>query len=1002
MRRKKTEKFTSGRPPKGKTPPSRKRNLDESNFNLMNSQNIQQENVEQSKSQINLNEEEEEKPEDKNKVLEYIGDPDNVKQFAKGKNLRNIKDKEDYDYILKNDLKKEKYVKNKVFLAMKRQKPKKSPSATQALINFIVKKKPASRHGVEDILAGKGYMDEPALTNIAWLISQTKIVNEKVVLSDRISEKPLYEYYPTYLENVIALTNDVLYLWMILCSDCQADTDESMMPRLLKKLITETGILEYCQITSSPTNYEGEAKKGYYQDFSGDFLALNLESLPEEQREAILNLEAPDTYKFSYDGGDYIARGNRAACVICLEDTDADYVRDAYDGMEKIKIDKGRLALGENILPIKKKPKFLNCKLKGERFCPCYMIFPKPINIAAFYKIKLDLNELFDSLDEQLREYNGIYAPKNICYWDNLDSFVDFMWVYTLTSPVLDEAEYENLKNSFLYSLRNYEDNKGAFSAWRTNQLDLQRIVYEFYNAFNTKINYDKMMKLKDRIKKFIENRALLNKHPSKDALNEFFNTFKQNSIYIARQLTPKCQIVADMILKCLEKFEDGKITNKKEIQKVGIYIYFLSSTPDDSPEVYPSFPFILSPGAFLGNVISEGVDNFKGDDKGRNNILEQIIDEYNNSQEIIQNNNEEALEKMLGTVENFKGEFKKALDAGIINQAKEINEKINKNDFDKIIEGATKEINNNGELLKKVKMRVLASKSAKDPPKNIDFSNIDGFTEAVESAMKTLNIVKEEIKKNIELKNIQMQKRINNLKQGLKENNNIINDINNNEPVKEINKKTKSKNKKNRKEKSIAQSDDIADDFFEGVFDNEKQSFLQKPSSTYTKSVSGVSKAGEKDISNADNLFDFLDEVKKKNGDLKNTYQKYSTNNEIIRDSEWDFIKKYYLLAAANNDVLQNKDGGDLRFYDYKKSPDLLQKMYPLSKEQLAYADNENYSFMKELDNLHYDPKYVPKYPKAKEGKAYDIFAKFKNTNMNFLEDIKEIPEEEKSEQNQ
>ena len=344
-----------------------------------------------------------------------------------------------YKRALKTEIKKQKKLKNKIFLELKRKRPqKKEASSMQSIANQVLKKKISDPKAVVAYLASIIDSPDDRTKNIISIIASSKVYNDRIVLSDRISDKPLYTYYSTYYEKVTALTNDVLYLRMIYDTDIKAEDNfkNKDTKKAFQEFMLNQTLIESVQIISSPTNFEGTIKKGYYQDYEGQFLALNLDSLSEEDRANILNMSDP--VEFEYDNFTYIASGNRTACII-IEKDKADEVKKLYANMKILKVDDGKIALGLKEVQIKSKPKFLNCKIKGEKFCPCFMILPKEINVAMFYKVKIDHNTLFNLLDEYVPRTDEIPFPNNVCYWDTLESFVDFLWVYVFTSRIIQE-----------------------------------------------------------------------------------------------------------------------------------------------------------------------------------------------------------------------------------------------------------------------------------------------------------------------------------------------------------------------------------------------------------------------------------------------------------------------------------------------------------------------------------------------------------------------------------
>ena len=809
---------------------------------------------------------------------------------------------------------------------MKRKRVKKTEiSEVQNIINQVIKEKAKTPEQIIAVMQKKGYGANDAVLNIAKLVVSTKIVNNRIILSDRISEKPLYSYYSTYLKNMAAITNDILYLWYILYKDITADVKENEENKEFMTVMLNKTDLDSVHIVSAPIALKGEIKKGYYQDYSGNFLALNLNNISEEERNKILNLEASKE-KFNYGDLPYLIVGNRVACVICSENDTAETVKNLYDGMQILSAENNKIELKEKILPVKNKPKFLSCKLKGERFCPCYMIFPQLINMAALYKIKFDNNELFDFLEDNMIESIAEY-PKNLCYWDNLDSFVDFMWVFALTSRKIGE----DFKSDLLEWLSVYEKYKPAFQMWGTVQLECQRLLYDFYNSFNTRLKFDKLIHIYNKMTANVNARAALMNDSSYDMVKDFFKFFDNMAFYINRQFTPKCMIAADKVVSSLDDLDKGRITDIDQIKDTGILIYLLSDTPDSEENMWTSYPFILSPGAFLGNIISEGLDNLEDD------YIEQLVRNFNNSKDKIDNNNTIMIDEMMDFVGDMDEQISDVITKNIDILYKDMNVEQKKY----VTESAIDEAKKNQRFMEQLKKNILTNKFINKNKNPVDISTNKDFLNILEQINKNLNIENNIMNAENNLAVAKIEQNINNLRKEKQQINNLKTNLNKNVPI------------------------------------NKNKLISSKKRTGIKTEISKGTIIGNFDFTNSDDLNEIITELETVNNDNEGIFsedERFTINNEKIPSRVFRYLKTIYLIAASNS-------GKKPQMIEATRQTlgELINK-YKLNQEELQ-LNTDTYNVKQELNNLFKDSRYNPLYPYVDDKKFKKAVGENKST---------------------
>ena len=878
-----------------------------------------------------------------------------------------------YKEALKREIKKQKKIKEKIFLELKRKRPVgKVISPMQALANKVLKKKITTAGDAVRFLEGEILNPDERTKNIISLIATSKVFNDRIVLSDRISDKPLFTYYATYYENVTSLTNDLLYLWMIYVNDIKGETmyDKETL-KVFIEFMTKDTKLSGVYIVSSPTNFEGVIKKGYYQDYSGDFLALNLDSLTEEERAKVLSLNE-NKLEFTYENIDYIASGTRESCVIVSEG-ESKNVNKIYEDMKILKVEKENIEIGMKELQVKGKPKFLSCKIKGERFCPCFMILPKPINVAMQFKIQINHNTFFELLDKYFLSYDSAPFPPNVCYWDTLESFVDFMWVYYLTSRVKKKDDYEFFENT-RQQLSNYEKYKTAFNYWKSAQLDLQKILYDFYNSFNTRVNYDRVISIKEKLEKYLKTRSVLMSDSSFEIVVNFVRHFQFVSNFMCNQFNSKCLSVADKLYDTIIDFEKGKYSSTKAISKVGIAIYLLSNTPDDNENMFPSFPFILSPGAFLGDIISEGVE-----DHGE--YLETIVGRYRARNKKVQQTNKEMAQKFMNAAKNMTSYVKSVVSATINKVLSDMKNKgdtfkYTKDHKDILLEKAMESVNKDDDLRNKIELTIYSNMET--DPDDIEFSN-----NALE------NIIHKEID-NIKIKDAEIEQKrkqkIINSKKIIKKELDNIKEVDENDDLNLGGLFDEPKDKKEKKYKSRspeAQRMNLSDEEENiptlrknlEVGGKVKKTPGRRINNKKSSNMTTTTEAGQYSFTESQNPSDILTELFNKNQNVNFQTEKAvkTINDEIVPQRILQYLSTVYTIAFNNNrdNSLETK---------HAKTPiDILYHAEDtnLTPDEINSINDGGFDLKRELDSMHINKKYKPNYPYARDADVQKKYQK-------------------------
>lgn len=461
--------------------------------------------------------------------------------------------------------------------------------------------------------------DELSL-RILDVLSKAKVVNGKVVLSDNFANEPFYGY--GFVDGKInVFSNDKLYNYFIYARALRDLNPEQFFNQVFKAQ-SKCARLDKVYISSKAFVLQKEIMRGFYQDFQEyeAYIGLTKRLSNEEIRNYADKIEynkpfitfIADNIKYCV----YIVPDSDLLVIVREDKAKKDVIIDGLSGMDIFSKSKKNLELNVKEIKLKdKKAFYFDCSYNLESFCPVFVKLEKTVDISYVFKYKFILNDLYNAMVTEFN-YKRYDSPVlfGLCYWDNIESFMDLMSLVAVGSTSTDET-----KKYALNIVAGYQDLKEAISLWKKCQLDFQRILKDFYNSFNTSINYDKLRNLRDSLVKYLSNRNDLELYSDFDKMERFFNGLGYMSLYISRQLKKNVLYLANRMNAVLDEFIIGKFTSDivKDLNEIGQSIYQISMNGRDT-----CFIIFVSYGAFLGDV-----SNFAGEI--RNDIIETTVDKY-------------------------------------------------------------------------------------------------------------------------------------------------------------------------------------------------------------------------------------------------------------------------------------------------------------------------------------------------------------------------------------
>jgi hypothetical protein len=619
----------------------------------------------------------------------------------------------------KSNVKKDQKDKYESLVSSYNRSTKKNMSLAQRTFNELAKKGYRTMNEINSFFAGKNVKVGGLSKKMYETLLQTKVENTgNVKLTDTMANTPLYEYM--FIENfdTKTITNDIL--WLELLRKRAIDLEMKDEDDYVKKIFLN-GKIDKVTVVSKPmvVNQEDSILKGYYQDFGEDYALIGCELLSEENRKLLFEGKYGSSYDFICNGDKYSCYGSADSCIIFntkkikLVDMEAKYKNLKKFGIVgKFDFTLKKIEFGHVCM------RYVDCTLNPESFCPAFQIMPEVFTYGFLIKVAIDYNELFAVMDSYLSDKGEIFSTGDLFYWDTIIPFFDFLFVYILTSPVLSLEANKKIKEQLISMYTTYSDYKKIILLWKHNQLLLQRICYEFYRSFSTKINIDKVKSLDDKITKYIKLKRSLIGDDTYPTIKDFFTNNPFCSM-ISAQFKDNCDNIPYLIQQAIGDLNENKSdTLIKQFRDIGYLIYSMGFNVDN--EDYTCFPFCVSMPAFLGDV-SNGIDEMP--------VIKNLIRLYDSSKAAAEE--QERLVNLAETASSDSGTKRMLLVLNYID-TKNKTEKLNLSQED--IQSIADEVLNYAEenVINDLNAKIIRLTMSKQPIESAYFADIGNYTDEI------------------------------------------------------------------------------------------------------------------------------------------------------------------------------------------------------------------------------------------------------------------------------
>ena len=519
-----------------------------------------------------------------------------------------VKRKRDKDEDIDKKLKvrkEKKDKKTKLFnLIAKKRKVKAGPSEITKIVNELTKKNISDPEKIRGYVLGtKGKEMSVNNSKLYSILVQSKVAQNKIILSDRLNNTPLYSYFFLPNSPCQAITNDWLILQGIFYYNISQYFAKKKIDRIPCAILRWGKVVKVTFSSDSFIMDNGVFKKGYYQDNSDDFGCVGLHELPKEERDQILAF-AVNRYEFGYRQKDYVMSGNEKGMVAILKNFEQrEKILLNYNAVHVFSV-QDKFKFDPKLIDNNKKIKYLYFTLNSDVFCPAFLILPDSVESNILFKIELDYNHMSDMFMTAMRDNVNISDGRHaFCYWDTVDEFIDFLSIFVLVHSK-DKNMKKEIGDQMSSLCDHYYANKPIINHWKNIYTSIEKALTDFYSSFEGKIKIDNLNKVNQKI---LEIRTMYNEAKNDTDAENIITTFSEKiasyCYFIKNQVNYNFDALLETIYESILKLNRGNIeglpTKFREVGKIILKMGFNS----EEAVGRELFPFCFSKGGYLGNL---------------------------------------------------------------------------------------------------------------------------------------------------------------------------------------------------------------------------------------------------------------------------------------------------------------------------------------------------------------------------------------------------------------
>lgn len=424
-------------------------------------------------------------------------------------------------------------------------------------------------------------------------ILQTKFKGDKIILRDGIFSKPLKVYLSRSEVSIKILTNDMLFLQMLL----KKIVDVQGLNERTKNLIFDSTATQVT-VTSQNFVHDLPSKTGLIQDYDAGFSAVCTMDLRDNAgvvKEIIQDKPNAGTVMI-YDV-EYQYFGNSDIVIICPVDLSNDEIFQKVQEQQFFFTENNKFKLGEKTIGPDRKIRFMYQSFFPETFCPAFWIVPGEIKCTFLYTIEVDYNDLYEYVYNNIND--NLEWPVNIVYWDTLNQFFDFCAVLGLTHPAISEE----IRKALIRRTTTFYKLAPTINKIKSVQMKIERVFHDYLNAFVNNSGYDRFSNLYAKVIAIIGEDEKVKKLPDYFEAKEFLLKVAGAEMIRNQLSSNEIKITLNNMNDVLKKYLKGTDASSilSEVRKVAKEI--VAFLPADSC-ANACFPFIVAPGPLLGEQI--------------------------------------------------------------------------------------------------------------------------------------------------------------------------------------------------------------------------------------------------------------------------------------------------------------------------------------------------------------------------------------------------------------
>lgn len=495
------------------------------------------------------------------------------------------------------------------------------PTVRQQLLNDVIKTADYTTEGVKEAAIKRKMVVSDKEAKFIAELGKTKVTVKKLGIPPELCKKPLHLFLSIgEMGDTMKFVTDDSLLWKCLYNMVRYK-DRSTISKYENFLVRST--IKKFSMVSDVLSVNGMSYSGYAQDKERNYFFAKTENgnYSSGYVKQLLDFGAGVYGKtnIKMSGGaiyTFLGKGDAVIIAPAADWSKPDGLATKLSDTRMIN-SKNKLASGMKEIKNTKKDQigtYLNIHdMAVTDFVPSVLFFEKLENVRMFLNIELDKNAFYNALPKADNYKTMVLnLPKNCVFWDNLESYVE----------MLNIAYFDNDK--FSYTQRNdfnsiyveYSNYKTAFNAWRILYYNFEDIITGYYDSITTKVTYDQIMKLQDKVNFFIDNYYYLTEHATYIAIRTFFSELGVVCEMMNIFVSTKASIDAiECIKKVIRLLATSNTTKLEDFVRVTGVLCLQCMYDGD----YAMIPKVRSKAAFLGNVTGEKITG----DVLRRNIVE-------------------------------------------------------------------------------------------------------------------------------------------------------------------------------------------------------------------------------------------------------------------------------------------------------------------------------------------------------------------------------------------